>query len=172
MLADAPLVGGTYLTPWGPLGVITTPDGAVVRSGLSPLPALAASLADRGRRAEVVVGPQPQVHAAIDAWLDHDGDALMEIAVDLAGAPFAVEVWHAARSVPYGETVSYGELAAMAGKPRAARAVGTACATCPATPFVPCHRVIAAGGRLGGYGPGGDALKRALLAHEGVVVRA
>ena len=66
--------------------------------------------------------------------------------------------------VPYGETVTYGELAELAGRPGAARAVGTAMARNPVPFFVPCHRVVAAGG-IGGYGGGaqGVALKRALL---------
>jgi methylated-DNA-[protein]-cysteine S-methyltransferase len=66
--------------------------------------------------------------------------------------------------VPYGETVTYGELAELAGRPGAARAVGTAMSRNPVPFFVPCHRVVAAGG-IGGYGggPQGVALKRALL---------
>ena len=72
--------------------------------------------------------------------------------------------------VPWGETVSYGELAELAGRPRAARAVGSVMAGNPVPFVVPCHRVIAAGGRIGGYGGGRDAieLKRWLLAREGV----
>ena len=72
--------------------------------------------------------------------------------------------------VPWGETVSYGELAELAGRPRAARAVGSIMAANPVPFVVPCHRVIAAGGRIGGYGGGRDAvpLKRWLLAREGV----
>ena len=74
------------------------------------------------------------------------------------------------REVGWGETVSYGELAAMAGRPRAARAVGTAMASNPLPFVIPCHRVVAAGGRIGGYGGGRNAvaLKRSLLAREGV----
>ena len=74
------------------------------------------------------------------------------------------------REVGWGETVSYGELAEMAGRPRAARAVGTAMRSNPLPFVIPCHRVVAAGGRIGGYGGGRNAveLKRALLAREGV----
>jgi O-6-methylguanine DNA methyltransferase len=63
---------------------------------------------------------------------------------------------------------TYGEVAALAGRPRAARAVGNIMKTC-ARPDVPCHRVIASGGRLGGYG-GSEVLKRQLLISEGVIV--
>jgi methylated-DNA-[protein]-cysteine S-methyltransferase len=75
------------------------------------------------------------------------------------------------REVPWGETVSYGELAALAGSPRAARAVGSAMRHNPIPFVIPCHRVIAAGHKIGGYGGGGRdaiALKRELLAREGV----
>lgn len=74
-----------------------------------------------------------------------------------------------AREVPWGETVTYGELADMAGAPRAARAVGNVMAHNPVQLLIPCHRVVAANG-LGGYGSAGLALKRALLEHEGVHV--
>ncbi len=75
------------------------------------------------------------------------------------------------REVPWGETVTYGELAAMGGRPRAARAVGTAMASNPVPLVIPCHRVVASNG-LGGYGgaDGRPDLKRALLALEGVHV--
>jgi methylated-DNA-[protein]-cysteine S-methyltransferase len=72
------------------------------------------------------------------------------------------------REVPFGETVSYGELAEMAGRPGAARAVGNAMSRNPVPIVVPCHRVVAAGGRIGGYGPSGVSTKRFLLALEGV----
>ncbi len=76
------------------------------------------------------------------------------------------------RDVPWGETVSYGELALMAGRPRAARAVGSTMATNPLPFVIPCHRVLAAGGKIGGYGSGRNAvdLKRALLRREGVAI--
>lgn len=75
--------------------------------------------------------------------------------------------------VPWGETVSYGELAELAGRPRAARAVGSTMAGVTVPFVVPCHRVIAAGGRIGGYGDGHHAiaLKRWLLEREGVQLR-
>jgi methylated-DNA-[protein]-cysteine S-methyltransferase len=72
------------------------------------------------------------------------------------------------RDVTWGETVSYRELAEMAGRPRAARAVGNAMSRNPVPIVVPCHRVVAAGGRIGGYGSSGVPTKRFLLAHEGV----
>jgi O-6-methylguanine DNA methyltransferase len=82
--------------------------------------------------------------------------------------PFFAKVLSIVRRIPPGRVATYGDVAAMAGHPRAARAVGNIMRGCN-RPDVPCHRVIAAGGRLGGYG-GNEVLKRALLAAEGVVV--
>jgi methylated-DNA-[protein]-cysteine S-methyltransferase len=70
--------------------------------------------------------------------------------------------------IGFGHTVTYGELAAMAGHPEAARAVGVAMATNPIPVVVPCHRVVASGGALGGFG-GGLEMKRWLLTHEGAL---
>ena len=86
----------------------------------------------------------------------------------MANHDFATRVLMTVRRIPPGRVASYGEIAALAGRPRAARAVGNIMKGCN-RPDVPCHRVIAAGGRLGGYG-GTESLKRALLAAEGVVV--
>ncbi len=88
------------------------------------------------------------------------------VPLDLAGVPsFHRRVMQAARRIPYGRTLTYGELASRAGSPHAARAVGQAMARNPLPLVVPCHRVVAAGGGLGGFG-GGLALKRRLLALE------
>ncbi len=83
---------------------------------------------------------------------------------------FTARVYNALLKVPFGATVSYGELAAMAGSPNAARAVGRAMATNPLAIFIPCHRVLGSDGSLHGYG-GGLPMKRALLEHEGVIVK-
>jgi O-6-methylguanine DNA methyltransferase len=81
---------------------------------------------------------------------------------------FQRRVLAAVRRIPPGRVSTYGDVAVAAGRPRAARAVGTIMRDCSA-PDVPCHRVIAAGGRLGGYG-GNESLKRALLRAEGILV--
>ena len=81
---------------------------------------------------------------------------------------FSHAVLSVVRRIPPGRVASYGEIARLAGRPRAARAVGNILRGC-GRPDVPCHRVIAAGGRLGGYG-GSEALKRSLLVAEGIVV--
>ncbi len=83
----------------------------------------------------------------------------------LHGTPFQVKVWHALEAIPYGETRSYGDIAAAVGRPRACRAVGMANHRNPILIAVPCHRVIGADGKLVGYG-GGLEMKTALLALE------
>ena len=82
------------------------------------------------------------------------------------GTPFQRQVWEALTAIPYGETRTYGEVAAAIGRPRAVRAVGQADHRNPLPIFIPCHRVVGADGSLTGYA-GGLALKRALLALEG-----
>jgi methylated-DNA-[protein]-cysteine S-methyltransferase len=82
-----------------------------------------------------------------------------------AGTPFQREVWERLRAIPYGRTVSYGELARRLGRPDAVRAVGAANGRNPLPIVIPCHRVIGSDGRLVGYG-GGLAAKAMLLDHE------
>lgn len=88
-----------------------------------------------------------------------------DVDLDLHGTDFQRRVWSGLLEIPYGETRSYGELAAQLGSPGAARAVGLANGRNPVAIIVPCHRVIATGGGLGGYGGGLDR-KRLLLALE------
>ena len=87
----------------------------------------------------------------------------------LPGTPFQHDVWRALCTVPHGTTVTYQQLAKMAGHPSAVRAVANAVGKNPIPPIIPCHRVIRSDGRIGGYsGPGGIAQKRALLHTEGI----
>ena len=81
------------------------------------------------------------------------------------GTAFDAKVWSALRKIPYGQTRTYTDIAKQIGKPGAARAVGAANGRNPIPIIVPCHRVVASGGKLGGYG-GGLPLKRTLLALE------
>jgi methylated-DNA-[protein]-cysteine S-methyltransferase len=87
--------------------------------------------------------------------------------LDLRGTPFQRQVWDILRMIPWGETRSYGQIAAELGRPRAARAVGRAVGTNPVSLVVPCHRVLGTNGALTGYG-GGLERKIALLQLEGV----
>jgi O-6-methylguanine DNA methyltransferase len=88
-----------------------------------------------------------------------------ELPLDLRGTPFQLSVWNALLAIPYGETRSYAQIAAAVGQPSAVRAVGAANGSNPVALIVPCHRVIASDGTLGGYG-GGLRLKARLLAME------
>jgi methylated-DNA-[protein]-cysteine S-methyltransferase len=88
-----------------------------------------------------------------------------ELELAPSGTPFQLEVWRALRAIPYGETASYGEIAAAVGQPGAARAVGGANNRNPIAIVIPCHRVIGASGSLTGYG-GGLPRKQRLLALE------
>ena len=85
------------------------------------------------------------------------------------GTPFQAALAAALRNVPWGEVVSYGELSALAGRARAARAAGTFCAENRFSLFVPCHRVVSVGG-IGGYGDLGVEYKRRLLSLEGTTL--
>ena len=87
--------------------------------------------------------------------------------LDLAGTEFQQRVWNALRKISTGRTKSYSEIAQAVGKPKAVRAVGGACGANPVPIFVPCHRVLAANKKLGGFSGGLD-WKRALLAREGM----
>ena len=84
---------------------------------------------------------------------------VFELPLDLRGTAFQVEVWKALLRIPYGETRSYGQLALDLGHPGAERAIGAANRANPVSIIVPCHRVVAAGGSLGGYGGGLDRKK-------------
>ena len=87
--------------------------------------------------------------------------------LDLAGTDFQKSVWAALRKITSGKTQSYGEIARNIGKPKAVRAVGGACGANPIPVLIPCHRVLAANGKIGGFS-GGLEWKRTLLAREGL----
>lgn len=88
-----------------------------------------------------------------------------DLPLSFAGTPFQVSVWNTLQSIPYGQTVSYGQVAQSIGRPSAVRAVGAANGQNPVSIIVPCHRVIGADGSLTGYG-GGLWRKEWLLGHE------
>jgi len=91
------------------------------------------------------------------------------VPVDPAGTDFQRRVWDAVLAIPFGETTSYGKIAAALGAPQQARAVGAAVGANPIPIIIPCHRVIGADGSLTGYG-GGLRMKIWLLRHEGVLL--
>jgi O-6-methylguanine DNA methyltransferase len=86
------------------------------------------------------------------------------------GTEFQQRVWRALQKIPLGQTRSYGEIATLIGKPNAVRAVGGACGANPIPLLIPCHRVLAANQKIGGFS-GGLPWKKMLLAREGVAIR-
>lgn len=150
-------------TPLGPLRLCFTErgpaalgfagNGPVSRRSDDSLPPSLMSL----------IGTVRQEVSAYFAGVPTDFSALT---LDLRGTPFQLRVWQELRRIPWGQTISYGELARRVGNPKASRAVGQANAVNPIPLIIPCHRVIAADGGLGGYSSGLDR-KRWLLRHEG-----
>ncbi|MBI3971475.1 MAG: methylated-DNA--[protein]-cysteine S-methyltransferase [Chloroflexi bacterium] len=89
----------------------------------------------------------------------------LDVPIDVQGTPFQCLVWDGLKRIPYGTTLAYGEFARTLGRPNAVRAVAHACGANPAALVIPCHRVVEAGGGLGGYRWGLER-KRHLLAFE------
>jgi methylated-DNA-[protein]-cysteine S-methyltransferase len=189
---SAQLVIGSTDTSYGPLSI------AVVVGDHSHLPALA-NAATRTRPASatepVVVASgwtdvfeflprlDPEVASlaqlsndlpaaivkAVADWDAGDATGLDDVAVAQSGGEFRQHAWTALRNVPAGTVVTYSELAELAGNAKASRAAGSACATNLVAPFVPCHRVVQAGGKVGNYAYGPD-LKTSMLVTEGAIL--
>jgi len=146
---------------WG-VGELWLEDGTLV---YHELPRAAAPPAARARKASGLL-------ELVEAYFAGEPVAFDEVEVELDWCtPFQRAVAEALRRVPYGETVTYGELAIAAGYPNAHRAAGTFCAGNRFPLVLPCHRVVSAGG-IGPYGSLGGDYKRRLLALEGVPVGA
>ena len=110
---------------------------------------------------------RPLIADALSAYLRGNIHALTQVAVRPPGTPFQQQVWQALRTIPPGKTWSYKQLAEAIGRPRAFRAVAQANGANPIPLVIPCHRVIAADGSLGGFSCGLER-KVWLLQHEGV----
>lgn len=135
--------------------------------GKNPVPTPAMVLEESARNGDNFV---PNLVARLRAFFAGAADAFADVELDLDElTPFGRELAKALRAVRRGDVVTYGELAALAGRPGAARAAGTFCATNRFGVFVPCHRVVGAAG-LGGYGSLGPSYKRRLLALEHVAL--
>lgn len=162
----------TLASPIGPL-VVMAAGGSLV--GLE-MEDHAHRVGTLERRLEAAFGPLETrasrdpagVATALDAYFGGDLGALARVPVRTVGTPFEERVWAELRRIPAGETRTYAGLAAAIGTPGASRAVGSANGRNLIALVIPCHRVIATGGGLGGYG-GGLARKRWLLAHEGAL---
>lgn len=101
----------------------------------------------------------------LDGYFTDKIDISHSLLLEPAGTDFRQKVWTELMKIPYGQTVTYGELSRRLGKPSAVRAVANACGANPLSIFIPCHRVVGAGGKLTGYA-GGLAAKRFLLELE------
>jgi AraC family transcriptional regulator of adaptative response/methylated-DNA-[protein]-cysteine methyltransferase len=128
-----------------------------------------AALRARFPRAELVAAGDDfrELFAQVVAAVEQPGPGSAAIPLDVKGTAFQQRVWEELRRIPHGETRSYGELAAALGNPKASRAVGGANGANNVAVLIPCHRVIAADGTLGGYAYG-LAIKAELLKREGV----
>ncbi len=153
------LITTTVSTPLGPVRIFADRD------------AICGVYLPEHKRAPSLVAESrpdaPLLHLAADQLLEYfDGRRRdFDLPVRLGGTVFQAAVWSQLQRIPFGETRTYGELAAALGRPKASRAVGAANGRNPVSIIVPCHRVIGADGRLSGYA-GGQAAKAWLLAHE------
>lgn len=145
----------TIQSPLGPLTLVEE-DGALVQLSFDGYTVLESEEVD-----------SPLLREAERQLASYFAGQLQVFSLPLCtrGTPFQEKVWCALQKIPYGETRTYGELAAMIGQPTAARAVGGANHRNPLAIIIPCHRVVAAHGGLGGYGGGLDK-KQWLLALE------
>ncbi len=184
MSRPARVVIDTVPSSWGPVRIAAGRHGVVAAELLGTPDGFAAGLARRGF-VEVTPADEPAGAAILDEAADVVAAILAGAAVD--AAPVRIDIadrpaWdrrvlEAVRAIPRGTTAGYGDVARRIGRPGAARAVGGAVGRNPVGLLVPCHRVIAGDGTLGGYGAaawgGREAaleVKRALLALEGVEV--
>ena len=157
------------VSPWGTLFLAGSEKGLCCCEflGGEELARVLAHLQEHHRPVHVKEDGRPLAAAilALERYFSRELSSL-DHPVHLKGTPFQLQVWARLREIPPGQARTYGEIAARLGRPRAARAVGQACGSNPVALFVPCHRVIAAGGKLGGFASG-THVKKALLRHEG-----
>jgi AraC family transcriptional regulator of adaptative response/methylated-DNA-[protein]-cysteine methyltransferase len=153
-------------SPLGRLLVAATARGVCAVSMGASDAALERALADEYPSATIASDP-----GALAAWtrqiLSHLSGTRprMDLPIDVQATAFEWQVWQALAAIPYGETRSYSDIAAAIGRPRAVRAVASACAHNPVALAIPCHRVVPAAGGAGGY-RWGAARKKTLLARE------
>jgi methylated-DNA-[protein]-cysteine S-methyltransferase len=185
----APIVTTSLAASWGPIRLAASPGGLVAVEQLTSGDAFDERLTRRFGTPPTALddpsaNPAAAAHlrraaVAFERFLAGELAALDDLPIDLADRTgWDRAVLAAVRTIRAGSTASYGEVARMVGKPGAARAVGGAVARNPVGLVVPCHRVIAGDGTLGGYGGGwwggrqaGLELKTELLAREGVHLR-
>jgi methylated-DNA-[protein]-cysteine S-methyltransferase len=160
-------------TPLGPFTALLDAEGVRAAGFTDDANRLLALLPRRARDARLApaapvepAGPLARrVADGLERYFDGELAALDDVPVSASGTAFQNAAWAELRAIPAGTTIDYTELAGRTGNPRAVRAAGSACAHNPVGLIVPCHRVVRADGRFGGYLYGLDR-KEALLAHE------
>ena len=155
-MGDTPVLYTLLPSPIGELLITADADGALTRVFMPPHEAPPDAVRDDARLADA----RRQLDAYFSGTL-----TVFDLPLAPQGTPYQLTVWKALLGIPYGTTISYGELAKRIGDPGGARAVGAANGSNPIGIIVPCHRVIGASGALIGYG-GGLPRKQWLLAHE------
>ena len=170
MVRPIPIGSTVFDTAVGPCRIAWTERGVCLLR--LPTPALQRERERRGAQDGALPPAMREVVARVQRHLDGTADDFADVPLDLDGTPpFDRRVYEAARRVPSGEVTTYGAVAKSIGAPDAARDVGSALGRNPITIVIPCHRVLAANGALGGFSAfGGAELKRALLAIEGVTI--
>ncbi|NLE56545.1 MAG: methylated-DNA--[protein]-cysteine S-methyltransferase [Lentisphaerae bacterium] len=155
-VAPSPSCRRLDMTDLGPVA-ITAAEGAIISMDFLPPDT---PLGNNPR--------EPLLEAAFTQLREYLAGQRQTFELPLApvGTAFQKHIWTLLTKIPFGAVATYGEIAARAGRPNAARAVGSACHCNPIPVFIPCHRVVAAGGRLGGFGLGLE-LKQRLLDLEG-----
>ncbi len=170
----AKIIYHTHLaSPWGPLFLAGTEESVSSCEFINgkDIIKLLSRLQKLNHNVLIREDPQPLASAVacLNRYFAGEPENLNQ-PLDLQGSRFQMQVWSTLRQIPAGKVATYGDIAARIGRPRGARAVGQACGSNPVVLFVPCHRVVAANGGLGGFGSGLD-LKEELLRHEGVSFR-
>ena len=158
----------TFETPLGSFSIALSADGSVIASAFGGLDELRERFVP-----DEIVHNRERAEEVRREVTDYFAGKRRKFSVPLAatGTLFQQQVWTALQHIPFGETRSYGAVAATLGRPEASRAVGRANATNPICLIVPCHRVIGADGSLTGFAFGED-IKRRLLEHEGALAGA
>jgi methylated-DNA-[protein]-cysteine S-methyltransferase len=179
---SAALVITTLASADGPYHVAVSERGVVAAETGGDRAGFEARVAERFRGLEPPTAAARRTYEriapALESIVGGGSRDLGSVPIDLADRPaFDRAVLEAVRDIPWGRTASYGEIARRVGTPRAARAVGGAVARCPISVAIPCHRVIASDGTIGGYGGDGPVdravgleRKRTLLLREGLTV--
>lgn len=150
------------VTPIGPLTAVIDAAGAVTELWTYDCEERLLAKGAYTRDSAALEGVNRQLQEYVDGERRS-----FDLTIEPKGSEFQLRVWRQLLKVPYGETRSYGQLAAILGHPNSSRAVGRANGTNPISIIIPCHRVIGADGALTGYG-GGLPMKRRLLELEGV----